>query len=140
MRQNNLAIPTSHSHYKAAIGIFVALLLGLWAATGPVANASAADNFCHQVLQPYGHSGDRCWGLSRDLRGSGMNTYERAGCLVIANGQNELLESWHCTDANSTIEIIGIPNDGINRKGIARNNNLTYSAYFAASDYCWFNC
>jgi hypothetical protein len=140
MTLQNLKMPAGFNRGKALSGVFVAILLGLWTISGPISHANAAATICTEVLQPFGHPGDRCWGPSRDLRGAGMNTYERAGCLVIANGQNELLESWHCTGSKSKIEIIGIPNDGMNRKGIMRNNNLTYAAYFAGSEYCWFNC
>lgn len=69
-----------------------------------------------------------------------MTTHERAGCVDIANGSNELLESWHCVGKWSAYEIIGIPDDGVNRKGVIRNNNLSFTGWFIGSEFCYTGC
>jgi hypothetical protein len=121
-------------HCLAFLAMLTAGIALYFAAAAP--SAFAAENFCATTLQPYGHSGDRCWGASRQLRGVGMTTFERAGCVDIANGSNELLRSWQCTGANSISEIVGIQQDGVNRKGVIRNNNLS----FAGSEFCYIGC
>ena len=103
-------------------------------------NALASEGFCGVTLQPYGQSGDRCWGASHHLRGVNMTTHERAGCVDIANGSNELLQSWQCVGSYSTSEIVGISDDGVNRKGVIRNNNLSFTGWFIGSEFCYVGC
>lgn len=114
-----------------ALGLYFAVL---------APSAHAAENFCGVTLQPYGQSGDRCYGASHHIYGVNLVTYERAGCVDIANGSNELLQSWQCVGASSGYEIQGIPNDGVNRKGVVRNNNLSFTGFFNAAEFCWTGC
>jgi hypothetical protein len=102
--------------------------------------AAAAENFCGVTLQPYGQAGDRCWGASHHIYGVNMLTHERAGCVDIANGSNELLQAWQCVSSSNVSEITGIPNDGVNRKGVVRNNNLSFTGFFNATEFCYTGC
>lgn len=105
------------------------------------ASAAQAVQFCTRAyLQPYGHNGDRCWGTGRTTLGAAaIYTYERAGCVDIANGSNELMFSWVCAAAGSYPEygaiIYDVWHEGVFRKGVIRNNNLSYAAYFSGSDW-----
>jgi len=122
----------------ATLGACLAIALSLgWAVNAP--HASAAENFCG-TLQPFGQPGDQCFGASHHIRGVNLVTHERAGCVSIANGSNELLQSWQCTGAGSSSEINGIPNDGVNRKGTIRNNNASFSGAFNGAEFCYVGC
>jgi hypothetical protein len=116
------------------LGAVLALAVAYFAVTA--SSALAGENFCSKAyLQPYGHSGDRCWGPGHfGLIGASVSTYERAGCVDIANGSNELMFSWVCGSAgtapNAAANIFDIYHEGIFRKGVIRNNNLSFAAYF----------
>jgi hypothetical protein len=105
--------------------------------------AMGAENFCGVYLQPYGHNGDRCWGAGHPLLGVNLVTYERAGCVDVANSNNELLQSWTCGAAGSApgsaVEL-HFSNDGIRRKGVIRNNNLSFVGFFAGAEICFTEC
>jgi hypothetical protein len=105
--------------------------------------AAASENFCGVTLQPYGHNGDRCWGMGHPLFGITMVTYERAGCVDAANSNNELLGSWICAAAGSVpgpAAELHFTNDGVRRKGVIRNNNLSFTGYFAGAEVCYAEC
>jgi hypothetical protein len=107
--------------------------------------ASAQNNFCEGAfLAPYGQGGDRCWGPVHHLFGVGVVTGERAGCVDIADGSNNLLRSWNCGPANSVpgeaANMFWGSNDGVNRKGVIRNNNTSYSGYFYGIESCYTGC
>ena len=72
-------------------------------------------------------------GASHHLRGVNMTTHEQ-GIVDIANGSNELLQSWQCVGSYSTSEIVGISDDGINRRGVISNNHLSFTGWFIGSE------
>jgi hypothetical protein len=127
--------PISGSATLLALAALVAIML-----VANVQAAKAGENFCGVTLQPYGHSGDRCYGASHHIYGVNIVTYERAGCVDIANGSNELLQSWQCIGKESSGELQGIPNDGVNRKGVIRNNNLSFTGFFNGAEFCYTGC
>jgi hypothetical protein len=96
-------------------------------------SAMATENFCYTTLAPYGQGGDRCWGSMQYMYGINLVTYERAGCVDVANGSNELLQSWTCIGNSNVAEFHYEPT--IRRKAVARNNNLTNSGFFSASEF-----
>jgi hypothetical protein len=87
---------------QVALLAAAALAAAAMLATVNVSSASAG-NFCTYVwLAPYGSGGDRCWGPSQStLNYAAVVTYERAGCVNIADGSNNLLASWVCGAAGS---------------------------------------
>jgi len=109
------------------------------------ARASAV-SFCSGVtLAPYGQGGDRCWGPSRQgLNYSAVRTYQRAGCVDIANSSNVLLASWICGAAGSAPGLaaaIGYNQDLLGyHKGVIRNNNLSASGTFGGEFACANGC
>jgi hypothetical protein len=115
----------------AVVGAALLLMAALAATTAPVAHA-ANENFCEGTLQPYGHSGDRCWGTTQLIYDVNLVTYERSGCVDVANGNNELLQSWTCISSANSTSLLMEPS--IRRKGVVRNNNLTYTGRFAAGE------
>jgi hypothetical protein len=104
--------------------------------------AAAAEPFCTQVtLQPFGHNGDRCWApWHYSVIGETLVTFERAGCVDIANGANELMFSWVCGAAHSSpaaaAEINDFNHEGVPRKGVIRNNSLSFTGKFSGSQVC----
>jgi hypothetical protein len=122
----------------------VALLLAMIASAIAMyfmtpSTATASEPICHVNLAPYGQNGDRCWGPGRPLFNVYMQTYQRAGCVNAANSSNQLLGIWQCVGANSGY-LINFQNDGIRRKGVIRNNNVSYVGYFAGSQTCYWEC
>jgi hypothetical protein len=121
------------------------LLLLLFAAgctfyLGSASTARAGENYCGVYLQPYGQNGDRCYSLGRYIHTVSMVTYERAGCLSLANSSNQLLTSWQCAAAGSApaaATYFALNDDGVRRKGVIRNNNLSYKGYFAGALNCY---
>lgn len=93
----------------------------------PAQSEANSVNFCYLVtLQPYGHSGDRCFGPGSYIYGVNLVTHERAGCVTVADGANNLLESWRCGAAGSwpgPAVQLNYANDGRWRKPVIRNNN-----------------
>jgi hypothetical protein len=106
--------------------------------------ASAAVNICTNVtLQPFGHAGDRCFGPMNNLFNSSVITFERAGCVSVANGSNEIIMEWRCGAAGSSpgaAALIFPPLDGVNRKGVIRNNNLSFTGRFQGAELCYSGC
>jgi hypothetical protein len=126
--------------YAAAFAALLGVTIALAALPSP---ARASENFCGQTLAPYGQSGDRCYGTMAYIFGTTVETYERAGCIDVADGSNNLLQSWSCGAAGSSpgpaAEIL-LANDGVRRKGVARNNNTSSSGYFGAGETCYSEC
>lgn len=137
---------SAHTAGAAARKGLLLLLLLASACTVFFASASTAkaENYCHVYLQPYGQGGDRCYSYSRYIHGVTMATYERAGCLSVANGSNQLLMSWQCAAAGSipaAAVTLWFNDDGIRRKGVIRNNNLSYKGYFSGNVTCFrYDC
>jgi len=105
--------------------------------------ASANEPLCGVYLQPYGQPGDRCYGAGHPLFGVTMVTYERAGCVDVANSNNELLLAWKCAAAGSApgpAAELHFANDGVRRKGVIRNNNLSFKGYFSGTVACYYEC
>lgn len=108
-------------------------------ATTPSSVQAASENFCTSAwLNPYGWGGDRCWATGHTtLHSVNIVTHERAGCVDIANGSNELMFSWVCGPAASSpaaaATIWDFAHEGVFRKGVIRNNNLSFGGYFDGS-------
>ena len=125
-----------------AIAVLAVALVGLVVGAP---KASAVD-FCSGVtLAPYGQGGDRCWGPSRQsLNYSAIRTYQRAGCVDIANSSNVLLASWVCGAAGSAPGLaaaIGYNQDPLGyHKGVIRNNNTSASGTFGGVFACANGC
>jgi hypothetical protein len=106
-----------------------------------------AGTFCTNVsLAPYGQGGDRCWGPSLlNLNYGDVHTQERAGCVAIADGSNNLLTQWKCGAAGSwpgfsawaSIQPGGY---GSNQKAVIRNNNLSSWGKFGGGYNCYGGC
>lgn len=115
-----------------------------FAATAP--SASATETICWGAyLAPYGQNGDRCWGPGHsDLLASGVVTNERAGCVDIADGSNNLMQSWVCGAAGSapgTAAVVwDFSHEGMFRKGVVRNNNSSFWAWFNGNETCGSSC
>lgn len=107
------------------------------------ASAAYAGKFCQGAwLAPYGQGGDRCWGSAeRSLNWAAVETHERAGCVDIADGANNLTQAWACGAAGSGsgyAMAVSIPIDPNGYfKGVIRNNNSTYGAYFGGEQACY---
>jgi hypothetical protein len=117
--------------------LLVAVAMCAAAASGPVTQAKAA-NFCEYVsLGPYGGGQDRCYAWpweSGALAFVGVNTFERAGCISYAPANSgTILASWFCVGNNSEGHRF-LPQDGQIRRGVIRNNNLSYSGRFTGWD------
>lgn len=111
----------------AGLLIYAAMALGS-------ASKAQATNFCTNVTLPaYGSYGDQCYAWpweSGKLIEVGIITHDRAGCVTFA-AQNsyDLLDNWSCTaKAGGTWKYAY--NDGKIRRGVIRNNNLTYAGTF----------
>jgi len=113
------------------------------AAKAPPASATTAYNFCNVTLAPYGQSGDRCyaWGGGY-LYGVDLVTYERSGCSTVSDGSGNLIQSWTCFPKGSSPAAYELHwvNDGVYRKPVIRNNNLSYSGHFAGAYGCFYPC
>jgi hypothetical protein len=136
--------PFAHASLKRVALLLPAVLavVALASSVGP-ATALAGENFCGVTLQPYGQNGDRCWGAGHPLFGVTLVTYETSGCITVADKNNNLLESWSCAAAKSApgpaIELHYL-NDGLRRKGVIRNNNLSTKGFFAGLEACYSEC
>jgi hypothetical protein len=110
--------------------------VAMFFATSSSSAQAAGENFCTNVwLNPYGSGGDRCWAPGHTtLYHAMVVTHERAGCVDIANGSNELLFSWVCGPAGSSpataATIYDFAHEGVFRKGVIRNNNLSFGGHF----------
>jgi hypothetical protein len=61
----------------------------------------------------------------------------------VANGSNVLLQEWVCGAAGSSpswAAIINFANDGVTRKGVIRNNNLSFTGVFEGHEECYAGC
>lgn len=100
---------------------------------------AASENFCTSAwLNPHGWGGDRCWSTGHTtLYAVNVVTHERAGCVDIANGANELMFAWMCGPAGSSpaaaATIWDFNHAGVFRKGVIRNNNLSSGGFFDGS-------
>jgi len=105
-------------------------------------SASAVEVFCGESwLAPYGQGGDRCWGpATNGLDFAAVVTHERAGCVDIADGSNNLQHSWVCGAAKSAPGLaaeVGVAGGlVVYYKGVIRNNNESFSALFAGREKC----
>lgn len=130
--------------HRVKLGLLMsAALLAAWIVSfGAAPNASANQAFCSGVsLAPYGQGGDRCWGPSANGLDMGwVITVQRAGCVTIADGSNNLLTSWVCGPAGSSpglaasVFLASAP--GVWRKAVIRNNNLSNSGNFSGIYGC----
>lgn len=129
--------------WKVGFVVLIAAAATIAALNVHPAPASASENYCGVTLAPYGQSGDRCYGTGAFLFGTTVETFERAGCVDVANSENVLLQSWSCGAAGSwpgpAAEIL-FSNDGVRRKGVARNNNTSFSGFFDAGEVCYSGC
>lgn len=117
----------------AGLCLFAACLL-YGGIAGATATPAEATNFCANVtLAPYGAYGDRCYAWpweSGKLIEVGILTSERSGCVTFsAQNSGDLLDSWSCAAKASGIYKYA-SNDGTIRRGVIRNNNLSYSGHF----------
>jgi hypothetical protein len=109
----------------------------------PISKASAGE-FCSGVtLAPYGAYGDRCyaweWEAHAHLAVVTIQTHERAGCVTTAAGNSyDLKESWLCAAKESVI-MRYVTNTSEPRRGVIRNNNLSYSGVFTGTQTCCWN-
>lgn len=111
--------------------------------------AQAASYFCGTTedpgwVNPYGDGGDKCWGPAKyQLYWAIVRTYERAGCVTLAEG-TDLLTSWVCGPAGSAPNgsvTVSKYNYSYNWKGVLRNNNLTYGTHINGSYECFlYHC
>jgi hypothetical protein len=126
---------------KKVVLLFVGMVAAvamLFAVTAPSASAG---NFCSYAwVAPYGQGGDRCWGASHyQLNFASVITYERAGCVTIADGSNNLLTSWVCGGAGSNpsnAAQLWLDNYTENRKGVVRNNNVSFGTHITGYNGC----
>ena len=74
------------------------VVLGLCALFNMAPPASAG-TFCELTgLAP----GSKCWGpATQGLDYAEVRTYQRAGCVAIANGSNVFVTDWHCGPATN---------------------------------------
>jgi hypothetical protein len=126
----------------AIAGLLLALVMycGMAAATAPKASATG---FCvNATLAPYGAYGDRCyaweWEAHPKLAIVGIATNERAGCATSAAGNSyDLKEPWFCA-GNYAFVSRYVDKTTEPRRGVIRNNNLSFSARFSGSmTCCW---
>ncbi len=125
------------------IAIALVAALALWVAALGAPSKAAAVGFCGGVyLAPYGQGGDRCWGPAVNGLDKGwVKTQERAGCVTIADGANNLLTSWVCGPAGSwpglaaSAYLFNTP--GTWRKAVIRNNNLSLGGNFGGEYGCY---
>lgn len=134
--------PSLHRTAMVSVLALAAAVVLLLSFATPKASAGGA--FCQEVwLAPYGKGGDRCWGPSvYGLSYAALITHERAGCVTIADGSNNLLTSWVCGAAGSApanAAELWLANYAYNRKGVIRNNNLSYGGYFRGTYNCSIN-
>jgi hypothetical protein len=124
-------------------GLAVMCLLCVATVATPVSKASGTDIFCKGVtLPPYGTYGDHCyaweWEAQPLLAVVGITTFSRAGCVTSAAGSGyDLKESWYCVGKESTGSRY-VSKTTESRRGVIRNNNLTYSGTFTGFvSCCW---
>jgi hypothetical protein len=97
-------LPAKRVRAALTLACMCAMLIGVWAAAGPVSAASANtyERFCYgNIMQPYGHSGDRCYsgwegkGSGHYLYGVIAFNYDKSSC-VDAVEWSALVGSWAC--------------------------------------------
>lgn len=138
---SDLATPAGIGRRGVLLFAMLITVIAMYSVSG-APRALAGENFCGVTLQPYGHSGDRCYGVGHPLFGISLVTYERSGCMDVANSSNELLEAWTCEPAKSAPAAYELHylNDGVRRKGVIRNNNLSLTGFFAGAEACYSEC
>ncbi len=99
----------------ATVGVCLALMLS-------TASPASAGAFCSGVqLNP----SQICWGPAyAGLDYANVVTYNRAGCVAIANGSNQLQSLWRCGPAAGgaiAAEVTIPPNPSANFKGLIQN-------------------
>jgi hypothetical protein len=121
---------------KRAMALMLALVASATLYLGvevPHASAQIQTDFCVNVwLQP---NGEKCWGHLNYLAEAFVVTQEHAGCVDVADGSNNLLQSWKCVGDHSWTEII-LGNDGTLRKAVIRNNSGA-AAHFTGHVVCY---
>lgn len=125
----------------AIIGLLLTGIMYVGILGGPVSSAysvEAAETFCNNVtLAPYGQYGDRCYAASWEahpyLLAVWLRTNERAGCVsYAAQNSGDLKGSWYCIGSYS-FTYHQIPSSPEPRRGVIRNNNLSYSGKFTGT-------
>jgi len=140
---NQSAVVRNPLRFRYVTALFMTFaVVGILYLAVAVPRASALVAFCdHVTLQPYGHSGDRCWGPGNYLLNASVSTEERAGCVDFANSENVLLQSWVCGAKEShPAAYVYAVNDGKKRKGVIRNNNLSFTGVFIGNEVCYEGC
>lgn len=135
-------LPVSGRRWGLLMAAVLSVVTLLYAVAAPTASAG---NFCTNVsLSPFGQGGDRCWGPAiSGLNYGGVVTNERAGCVNIADGSNNLQGSWVCGSKGSSPGVAAekwIPASEANFKGVIRNNNQSFSGTFSGRHNCWYGC
>jgi hypothetical protein len=139
-----MSAPVNSRHALAAVvGFVLSACLAVFLVTAPQASAG---QFCwNQQLAAFGKGGDRCWGPSQNTLDQGwVHTQDRAGCVNIADGSNNLLAAWNCGAAGSwpgaaaSIYMLAYP--GTWRKAVIRNNNTVNPGWFGGSYQCLITC
>lgn len=129
--------------YRRLAVLFAVCLSAVTLFSAANASPASAGLFCNYVwLAPYGQGGDRCWGpAQRALNWASVRTYERAGCVNIADVNNNLTQSWACGGAGSApgyAAAVGIPiYPNSYYKGVIRNNNLSFGGRFTGEMSCY---
>lgn len=133
-------MPSIKQSAAYSLAVVAIIMLGALAIAAPKASAT---NFCTQVnLAPYGQGGDRCWGPVKQWLNYGqVTTFQRAGCVDIADGSNNLLASWVCGAAGSSPQYaanIWYNSDLAGwHKAVIRNNNGSSSGTFSGAYSCY---
>ncbi len=132
----------AHGKWAALFALLAIAGVGFLAV--PAKSEAKSINFCSNVaLAPYGHPGDRCWGPGSFVFGINLVTYDRAGCVTVANSSNQLIQAWTCGAAGSVpgpAVVLNFPNDGHWRKPVIRNNNLSFAGTFSGGLTCYSGC
>ena len=124
------------------------LLLAMLAAAAALfaahpSRASAGQNICTNVtLAGFGRAGDRCFSTLQQLFNATIVTHERAGCVSVADGANNITMEWRCGARGSSpsyAAIIFPPLDGVARKGVIRNNAAEPGRFDGHID-CYVGC
>jgi hypothetical protein len=119
-----LQFPLRRAVLRASV--LIALILGVWLASGPIARASASvEAFCNGYLAaPYGHPGDRCaapYGHNpfNGVTGKGGN---HSACVDALDSSGNLKFSWICSSGPNEEAIMSTCCGYGWLRGIVRNN------------------
>lgn len=121
------------------LALAASLLLVSAVASLSMAPSASATWFCSSWLAKYGAAGDKCWGpAQKGLTYASVNTPERAGCVNIADGANNLTQSWACgPQGYAPAAQVWMPISETYYKGVIRNNNTNYPGSFIGEYACW---